>query len=184
MIRSILRLCAVILTFSPIAASAHVGVGHAHGFILGFSHPLSGIDHVLAMVAVGLIAAHLGGRALWWVPLSFISVMALAGIAGMVGVRLPFVEIGIGMSVVVLGLVVAFQFSLPTVGAMILVGFFAIFHGHAHGEEMPSDVSGLSYGVGFVCATAVLHAIGIGLGRAIDRRVVSTFVGLSKSPGV
>ena len=93
-------------------------------------------------------------------------------------------KIGIGMSVVVLGLVVAFQFSLPTVGAMVLVGFFAIFHGHAHGEEMPSDVSGLSYGVGFVCATAVLHAIGIGLGRAIDRRVVSTFVGLSKSPGV
>jgi len=166
MIRSILRLCAVALTLSPIAASAHVGVGETHGFIHGFSHPLSGIDHILAMVAVGLFAAHLGGRALWLVPVTFVSVMALAGIAGMAGVKLPFVEFGIGMSVVVLSLAVAFQLNVPTLVAMALVGFFAIFHGHAHGAEMPESTSGFAYGVGFICATALLHAIGISLGLA------------------
>jgi urease accessory protein len=119
------------------------------------------------MVAVGLFVAELGGRALWLVPLTFIAVMAAAGITGMAGVRLPFVEIGIGMSVVVLGLVVAFQFSLPTLVAMTLVGFFAIFHSHAHGVEMPNAASGLHYGVGFVCATALLHSTGVGFGRVI-----------------
>lgn len=169
MIRSILRFCAAAIAFLPVAASAHVAVGDTHDLIHGFSHPLSGIDHVLAMVAVGLFAAHLGGRALWLVPLTFVSVMALAGIAGMAGVKLPFVEIGIGMSVVVLGLAVAFQLSLPTLLAMALVGFFAIFHGHAHGAEMPQSVSGLAYGVGFTCATALLHAVGVGLGLAIGK---------------
>ena len=169
MIRCSLRFCATALAFIPVAASAHVGVGDTHDFVHGLSHPLSGIDHGPAMVAVGLFAAHLGGRALWLVPMSFVFVTALAGIAGMGGVRLPFVEIGIGMSIVVLGLVVGFQFSVPTLLAMMLVGFFAIFHGHAHGEEMPENISGLSYGAGIVCATAVLHAIGIGLGRAIGK---------------
>ena len=164
--RSVLRLCVIGLVFSPIAASAHVGVGDTHGFMHGFSHPLSGVDHILAMVAVGLFAAHLGGRALWLVPMTFISVMALAGLAGMAGVKLPFVEFGIGMSVVVLSLAVAFQLNVPTLVAMALVGFFAIFHGHAHGSEMPESVSGFAYGVGFICATALLHAIGVGLGLA------------------
>lgn len=169
MIRFILRFCATVIAFLPVAASAHVGIGDTHGFVHGFSHPLSGIDHVLAMVAVGLFAAHLGGRALWLVPLTFVSVMALAGISGMAGVKLPFVEIGIGMSVVVLGLAVAFQLSVPTLVATSLVGFFAIFHGHAHGTEMPESVSGLVYGVGFICATALLHAIGVSLGLAIGK---------------
>lgn len=169
MTRSILRFCAAAIVFAPVAASAHVGVGDTHGFVHGFSHPLSGIDHLLVMIAVGLFAAHLDGRALWLVPLTFVSVMALAGVAGMAGVRLPFVEIGIGLSVVVLGLAIAFQLSIPTLVAMILVGFFAIFHGHAHGTEMPQTVSGLSYGVGFICATAMLHAIGIALGLAIGK---------------
>ena len=151
------------------AASAHVGVGGANGFVHGFSHPLSGVDHILAMVAVGVFAAHLGGRARWLVPLTFISVLAVAGLVGMPGVNLPFVEIGIGLSVVVLGLVVASQLSLPVVAAMALVGFFALFHGHAHGAEMPESASGLAYGVGFVCATALLHAIGVGLGIGIER---------------
>jgi urease accessory protein len=121
------------------------------------------------MVAVGLFAAHLGGRALWLVPSTFVSVMALAGIAGTAGVKLPFVEIGIGMSVVVLGLAVAFQLSVPTLVATSLVGFFAISHGHAHGAEMPESVFGLTYGVGFICATALLHAIGVGLGLAVGK---------------
>src|SRR5262245_16300272 len=169
MIRSFLGFCAAALAFAPVAASAHVGAGDAHGFVHGFSHPLGGIDHILAMVAVGLFAAHLGSRALWLVPLTFVSVMALAGIAGMAGIKLPFVEIGIGMSVVVFGLAVALQLSVPTLVAMGLVGFFAIFHGHAHGVEMPQGMSGLFYGAGFVCATTLLHAIGVGLGLTIGK---------------
>jgi len=169
MIRSLLRFCTVATAFTPLAAWAHTGIGDVHGLVHGFSHPLSGIDHVLAMVAVGVFAAHLGGRALWLVPLTFVSVMALAGIAGMAGVEIPFAEIGIGISVVVLGLAVAFQLSVPTVAAMTLVGFFAIFHGYAHGAEMPESVSGLSYGLGFVWATTLLHAVGVGLGVAIGK---------------
>jgi urease accessory protein len=137
MTRNALWLCAVTVAMAPLSASAHIGVGDTHGFLHGFSHPLGGIDHVLAMIAVGIFAAHLGGRALWLVPLSFISTMAIAGLLGMAGVWLPFVEIGIGMSVVVLGFAVALQLNLPTLAAMGLVGFFAIFHGHAHGAEMP-----------------------------------------------
>jgi urease accessory protein len=162
--------CAAAIVLFPVAAWAHPGAaGHTHGFAYGFAHPFSGIDHILAMVAVGLFAAHLGGRALWLVPLSFVSVMALAGAAGAAGVALPFAEIGIALSVIVLGLAVAFQLSVPTLAAMALVGFFAIFHGHAHGAEMPVSVSGLFYGLGFVAATAALHAIGIALGLAIGR---------------
>jgi urease accessory protein len=170
MITFILRISAAALVFAPVAASAHPGVaGHTHGFAYGFAHPFSGIDHVLAMIAVGLFAAHLGGRALWLVPLSFVSVMALAGIAGMTGVTLPFTEMGIALSVVVLGLAVAFPLNMPTLTAMALVGFFAIFHGYAHGAEMPASASGLSYGLAFACATALLHATGVGLGAAIDK---------------
>jgi urease accessory protein len=150
-------------------AHAHTGVGDTNGFVHGFTHPISGIDHILAMIAVGLFAAHLGGRALWLVPLSFVSMMTIGGAFGMAGVDLPFVEIGIGLSVVVLGLAVAWSFHIPTAGAMALVGFFAIFHGYAHGAEMPESVSGLAYGVGFVLATATLHACGIGLGLSVGQ---------------
>lgn len=150
-------------------AQAHVGVGDVNGFHHGFMHPMSGIDHILAMVAVGLFAAHLGGRALWLVPASFVGMMAIGGGLGMAGVPLPYVEVGIGLSVVVLGLAVASGLNLPVAAAMGLVGFFAIFHGHAHGAETPQTVSGLAYGAGFILATATLHAIGIGLGLAIGR---------------
>src|SRR5215831_5633806 len=169
MVRCAVRFCVAAFAFVPVAASAHVGAGDTHGFAHGFLHPLSGIDHALAMVAVGLFAACLGGRAPWLVPLSFVSVMALAGIAGSAGTKLPFVEIGIGMSIVVLGLAVALQLSVPTLVAMGLVGFFAIFHGYAHGMEMPQGVSGLFYGAGFICATTLLHALGVGLGLAIGK---------------
>jgi urease accessory protein len=130
-------------------------------------HPVSGIDHVLAMLAVGLFAAHLGGRALWLVPLSFVAVMACGGVLGMAGIGLPYVEIAIGLSVVVLGIVVATRVHPPVAIAMALVGCFAIFHGYAHGTDMPQTASGLAYGAGFVIATALLHAIGIGLGILI-----------------
>jgi len=182
---------AVFLMLLPTAALAHVGVGDTIGFVQGFSHPISGVDHVLTMVAVGLFAAHLGGRALWLVPLTFVSVMASAGVPGMTGIELPFVEVGIGLSVVVLGLAIAFQLNPPTIAAMALVGFFAIFHGHAHGAEMPQSVSDLAYGVGFVCATVLLHAAGIGLGLLIgyvgqtySRRIVQVSGGAMALAGV
>src|SRR5271154_2978188 len=127
----LLRLIVLIGLVFPTAAFAHTGVGDTHGFVHGFMHPLSGIDHILAMVAVGLFAAQLGGRALWLVPASFIGTMALAEAAGAAGIPLPFVEVGIAVSIIALGLIVAFEARPPVVLAMALVAFFAIFHGYA-----------------------------------------------------
>jgi urease accessory protein len=169
----LLRLIVLIGLVFPTAAFAHTGVGDTHGFVHGFMHPLSGIDHILAMVAVGLFAAQLGGRALWLVPASFIGTMALAGAAGAVGIQLPFVEVGIAVSIITLGLIVAFGAKPPVAVAMGLVAFFAIFHGHAHGAELPADASGIAYGAGFVVATAFLHAIGIGAGRVLGRAAMA-----------
>lgn len=163
-------LCAaVILAASTQVAQAHVGVGHTSGFAYGFWHPISGLDHILAMVLVGVLAAQMGGRAMWLVPATFVAVMVLGGAAGAMGVGLPFVELGIGLSVVVLGAIVALGLRMAVVLAMGLVGFFAIFHGFAHGAEMPATISGFGYGVGFVLATAALHALGIGLGLTLSR---------------
>ncbi|MBV9076786.1 MAG: HupE/UreJ family protein [Methylobacteriaceae bacterium] len=184
-----LRLGSIILLtwLAPTLAFAHVGVGETGGFAHGLAHPLGGLDHVLAMVAVGLIAAQLGGRAVWLVPASFIAMMVAGGALGMAGVGLPFVEVAIGLSVVVLGLVLALGLNLPVAAAMALVGFFAIFHGHAHGAEMPETASGLAYGSGFVLATALLHVAGIALGLAIgragagDRLPIARFAGVAMS---
>ena len=126
-----------ILVFAPVVALAHTGHDDASGLAHGFVHPVSGIDHVLAMVAVGLLAAQYGGRALWLVPLSFVVAMAIAGVIGMAGIVIPVAEVGIGVSVVVLGLAIAFQLRPPTFVAMAVVGFFALFHGYAHGAELP-----------------------------------------------
>lgn len=149
-------------------AFAHTGHG-ADGFVHGFAHPLGGIDHVLAMVAVGLYAAMIGGRGLWLIPATFVSVMALGGALGAAGYPLAYAEIGIAMSVVALGLATALRINLPALAAMALVGVFAIFHGHAHGAEMPRDMSGYEYAAGFMLATALLHCAGIGLGLAAGR---------------
>jgi urease accessory protein len=165
-LRAALALTATLL---PTAAWAHVGHGSTVGFVHGFVHPVTGIDHVLAMVAVGMFAANLGGRALWAVPLTFVSVMAVGGALGVAGIAVPFVEAGIALSVIVLGLAVVLQWKWPVAAAMALVGVFAIFHGHAHGAEMPVDASGLEYGLGFMLATALLHVVGIGLGIGIGR---------------
>ena len=170
MFRTLAKVCCGALISLPSAAFAHPGVaGHFHGISNGFNHPLSGIDHILAMVAVGLFAAHLGGRALWLVPATFVAMMAISGIAGMSGMELPFVEIGITASVIALGLAIAFQISVPTLVAAAFAGVFAIFHGYAHGAEMPASISGLAYGVGFVCATALLHGVGLALGLAVNK---------------
>jgi urease accessory protein len=156
----------VLASASP--AIAHTGHG-ADGFMHGFAHPLGGIDHVLAMVTVGLYAGMLGGRALWLIPAAFLGAMAIGGVMGMTGYALPYTEIGIAGSVIGLGLAVALRINLPTLAATALAGLFAIFHGHAHGAEMPQSVSSYEYAAGFLLATALLHAIGIALGLTAGR---------------
>lgn len=160
---------ASMLTLAIGAAQAHTGVGVAGGFGHGFTHPLGGLDHVLAMVAVGVLAAQLGGRALWLVPLSFIAMMIVGGALGMAGIDLPLVEVAIGLSVIAFGVAIASGYHLPTSAAMALAGFFALFHGYAHGAEMPASLSGLDYAAGFVLATALLHAAGIAIGIAAGK---------------
>ncbi len=163
-------LLAAALVLVPSLALAHPGLpGHTHDLASGFVHPLGGLDHVLAMVAVGLLAAQLGGRALWLVPASFVAAMAAAGVAGMAGVGLPTTELGIAASVGVLGGAIALRLTMPVAAAMALVGFFALFHGYAHGVETPETASGLSYGLGFVAATALLHGVGIAASLALGR---------------
>jgi urease accessory protein len=163
------RLLFLVLAFclAPSAALAHTGIGGTSGFMHGFMHPLSGFDHQLAMILVGIFAYQLGGRALWLVPLTFVTVMALGGLLGVNGMPLAFVEVGIALSVIVLGAVVAFGVKAPVAVAMGVVGLFAVFHGHAHGSEMPLDALGVAYGLGFMLATALLHAVGIGVGLLI-----------------
>lgn len=155
-------LALVLLTICGTAA-AHPG--HGTSYMAGLAHPWLGADHLLAMLAVGLWAAQLGGRARWLVPLSFVSVMAAAGALGMAGVSLPMVESGIAASVLVLGLLIAVAARLPVGAGASLVALFAIFHGYAHGAEMPADGSAWGYGLGFVLSTAALHGIGLALGR-------------------
>jgi urease accessory protein len=155
----------------PTAALAHTGVGDTSGFLHGFMHPIGGIDHILAMVAVGVFAYVLGGRALWLVPLSFVGMMAVGFLLGIGQVDVPFVELGIALSSIVIGGVAALGRPMPVVGAMALVGVFAIFHGHAHGAEMPVDASGFEYAAGFIVATALLHAVGIAAAMGVARLV-------------
>jgi len=162
----LLRTLSWLLVTAPLAQAhpGHEGDGLVWDFSGGFAHPLSGWDHLLAMIAVGLWAAQLGGRARWLVPSAFVGVMALGAAVGHAGLMLPGVEQGIAASVLVLGLLIATAVRLPVAAGMTLVGIFAVFHGIAHGAEMPATAGGLSYGAGFVVATALLHAVGVGLG--------------------
>jgi urease accessory protein len=166
-----LRVAATVATMSllPDMAHAHTGIGGTSGVLHGLMHPISGIDHVLAMVSVGLFAAQLGGRACWLLPASFISLMAIGGFLGLRLVGFPLVEAAIAASVVALGVMIAWQKLRNVASAAIIVGFFATFHGYAHGAEMPGNVSPGGYACGFILATACLHVIGIGLGRGISR---------------
>ena len=163
----------IFFVFAPAAALAHPGHDGAGGLLHGFVHPLTGIDHVLAMIAVGVLAAGYGSRALWLVPMSFLVAMAAAGVIGMAGIPVQIVEAGIGLSVVVLGLMIAFQFKPPTLVATVVVGFFALFHGYAHGSEMPNGLAGLSLAAGFLIATALLLGAGVGIGLIVQRRTLS-----------
>ena len=163
----------VFFIFAPAAALAHPGHDGTGGLAHGFVHPLTGIDHVLAMIAVGVLAAQYGGRALWLVPMSFLVAMAAAGAIGMAGIPVQIVEAGIGLSVVVLGLMIAFQIKPPTLVARVVVGFFALFHGYAHGSEMPGGLAGMSFAAGLLGATALLLGAGVGLGLLLQRRTLS-----------
>jgi urease accessory protein len=153
-----------VILFCSQSALAHPQKGEAVGFLTGFRHPISGMDHVLAMIAVGLWGAQLGAPAIWVLPVAFPMVMAFGGMLGLMGVPLPGVEYGIALSAILLGAAVLFEFRPPLGVAAALVGFFAIFHGHAHGTELPPGQSALLYSIGFVMATGLLHALGIGIG--------------------
>ncbi len=145
-------------------AWAHVEGGQAAGFITGVQHPLSGLDHVLAMIAVGLWGAQLGSPALWLLPVAFPMMMAMGAMMGLMGIPVPGVEIGIALSAIVLGTMIFAQVRPNLAVAIVMVGIFAIFHGHAHGTELPQGQSGLLYSMGFVIATGCLHGLGIALG--------------------
>jgi urease accessory protein len=166
--RSLLILAFV---FAPALAQAHPGhAGHEAGGIgWGLMHPFSGLDHLLAMVAVGLWAVQLGGRALWALPAAFVAAMSLGGMLGVTGAELPLVEPMILGTALILGALVAFAARLPLLASVAVVALGAVFHGHAHGAEMPAGSSGWLTGVGFVVATALLHAAGMAGGLALQR---------------
>ena len=163
--------CAAVMGLALAApAFAHTGVGvHSHGFAAGFLHPLLGLDHLLAMLGVGVWAAQLGKRATWLVPAAFVAVMIAGAGLALSGIAMPMVEFGIAGSVLVIGALIAFGTRLPVGLAMGLVGLFALFHGHAHGTELPGFAHPAAYGAGFVAATALLHAGGVGIALLLRR---------------
>lgn len=154
----------VLLLLWPLTASAHVETGQAVGFVTGLRHPWSGFDHILAMIAVGIWGAQLGAPAIWLLPVTFPMVMAFGGFLGLIGVHLPGVEFGIAASALLLGTMVCVEARPKLIWAAVLVGAFGLYHGHAHGTELPAGQSGMLYSMGFVIATGGLHAIGIALG--------------------
>lgn len=160
----ILPMVAVALLLAPHIAEAHIVKEEAIGFWSGFIHPISGLDHIIAMVAVGIWGAQLGKPAIWVLPVTFPLVMAVGGFLGLVGVPLPGAEIGIAMSGVVLGVAVLTAFRAPLWMVAVVVGMFGLFHGHAHGAEMPPGHNPLFYSLGFVLATGLLHVAGITIG--------------------
>lgn len=152
--------CLALYAAFPGQAFAHALPGQASGFV----HPFAGVDHLLAMLAVGLWAQQRGGRSLYLIPLSFVVVMTIGFALGMSGIALQGVELWIALSVLLLGVFIAVAARFPTAISMVLVGGFALFHGHAHGTEMPMGATALAYGGGFLAATIILHALGIGIG--------------------
>jgi urease accessory protein len=165
----------VLILGTPNIVFAHTGLGGTGGLWEGLAHPLTGLDHICAMLGVGLWAAQRGGRAIWLVPLAFLVVMTLGGVLGMLAISIPFVERGIVASVLIFGILIAASVRLPLLLSVLIVGIFALFHGHAHGAEMPHTVSGLMYGIGFLAATALLHLTGVAIGL-IARQSASTWL--------
>jgi urease accessory protein len=174
-----LALAALLLSAATLPAYAHVGIGPTSSFPAGFMHPLSGLDHLTVMIAVGLWAALKGGKAIWAWPLAFVGVMLGGAALGMAHIPVPFVEPGILASVVALGLLVALAVDLPVSAGIAIIGVFALLHGHAHGTEVPENAAGLDYMAGFALATAMLHLIGIAAGLAFGLR----YRGLTRAAG-
>jgi urease accessory protein len=150
-------------------AEAHTGEGTLGGFQAGFAHPIFGYDHLLAMLAVGIWGAQMGGRRVWTLPVTFPLIMAAGGIAGMAGLYLPEVELGIALSMLALGLAIALAWRPFEWVALILIAVFAVFHGYAHGLELPNAADPAAYSAGFVIATGTIHVIGIGIGLLIGK---------------
>ena len=159
-----LPLLLIPMVLFPDVSCAHEQTGSIIGIVSGLKHPVSGMDHVLAMISVGLWGAQLGAPALWVLPIAFPMVMAFGGMIGLMGIPLPGIEVGIALSACILGIMVFAEARPPLWAAAAMVGFFAIFHGHAHGTELPVGSNGLTYSLGFVAATGGLHAFGILLG--------------------
>lgn len=166
---AVLLAAAAALVAFPDAAAAHESAGPLGGLISGFEHPIFGIDHFLAMFAVGLWGAQMGGPSVWTLPVTFPLIMVVGGVAAMAGFDLPYVELGIALSIIALGAAVTFAWHPPQAVALLLVGIFAIFHGYAHGKELPTAADEIAYAVGFVGATGLIHLLGIGVGLALNR---------------
>lgn len=160
-----MRTLIIILTtiLLPTPAFAHT-MGSDGSFLSGLTHPVLGFDHLLAMLSVGILSAQMGGRAIWTVPSTFVAVMAVGAMIGTRNINVPGVEYGIAISVLVLGIALALEKKLPQVWAMLFVGFFALFHGHAHGTEMPTIVTPIIYATGFLSGTAGIHIAGVLIG--------------------
>lgn len=169
-----------LLTIGGVVSSA----GSMSSIALGFLHPVTGLDHVAVMVAVGVIAAQAGGRAVWIVPATFIAMLVMGFVVGAGGLPLPLVQAGIAVSVVALGLAIGFGWTPPASLAAAFVGLFAIFHGHAHGTEMPLGANAEAYGAGFVLATGLLHAVGVALGLAAPQRIGAPHFAMRLGGGV
>ncbi|GEO85193.1 MULTISPECIES: HupE/UreJ family protein [Alphaproteobacteria] len=159
----------LVMVAVPGNAEAHILQGETGGFLSGFEHPLSGIDHLLAMFCVGLWGAQMGGRAVWSLPIVFPLIMVLGGMMGIAGLPLPAVESGIALSIIVLGAAIAFVWHPPEWLAVLVIGVFAIFHGYAHGAELPAASDPADFAIGFVVATGLIHIAGIAVGLAFQR---------------
>jgi urease accessory protein len=161
-------------------AEAHTFGAEGVGLVAGFVHPFMGMDHLLAMIAVGIWAWQLGGRAVWFVPVTFVSMMSIAATFGLSGFSLPIIEPAIACSLLILGLLILGAVRLPLITSVCLVGFFAIFHGYAHGLELPQTASPALYGIGFILATALLHGLGIGFAHSSRQyKIIQRIAGCS-----
>lgn len=167
-------------------AAAHIIQGGAGGFGSGFEHPLSGADHFLAMFAVGLWGAQMGGRPVWSLPVTFPLIMVAGGVLGILGVELPYIEIGIALSIIALGAAIALAWHPPEWAALLLISVFAICHGYAHGAELPRAADPADFAIGFVLATGMIHILGIAVGLGLQRirkgqlsRVLGALIGVA-----
>ena len=182
----IVKSAGLFLLFASIA-TAHTGYENSGGFVSGFMHPLTGMDHMLAMFAVGLWGAQLGMPAVWMLPVAFPMVMAVGGMLGMLGIAFPYVEVGVAGSALALGACVLFEYKPKQLWlAAVLVGLFGLFHGNAHGTELPDGANGMLYSIGFVIATGLIHMSGVAIGLIhrwptgrIALRVAGAAVGLA-----